>query len=165
MAKKAKKPQRLEKGEVMYFISYLNYNVVQTHDCYFPTDDDRFKDGNYFPDARSCHDCSDEIQETYVPKLDVLEKLKRENLDKYIKATKEISEKCKSLMGAYVKMKEKEQAKPRIGRKKEIKPDFEPQVIALVESYTAYKSRREELVKDTASVKKEIANFIKQYPK
>lgn len=165
MAKKAKKPERLGKGEEMYFISSINYDVVRTHDCYFPTDDARFKDGNYFPDAGACRDCSDEIIETYVPKLDVLEKLKRENLEKYIKATKDISEKCKSLMDAYVKMKEKEQAKLKIGKKEVAKPDFEPQVVALVESYTTYKSRREELAKDTSSVKKDITEFIKHYPK
>ena len=165
MAKKANKPQRLEQGETVYFISYLTYKVVATHDCYFPTDDERFQSGNYFPDATACHACSEEIIDTYVPKLDILKKLQKENLDKYIKATKEVAEKCKSLMGSYIKAKEGEEDKPKRAKKEQPKPDFEPQVLALVDAYTAYKSRHDELNKDTADVKKDIEDFIKRYPK
>ena len=165
MVKKKNNFERLEKGEVMYFISSLNYAVVQTHDCYFPTDDDRYFEGNYFPNATACHACSEEIIDTYVPKLDILKKLQKENLDKYIKATKEVAEKCKRLMGSYVKAKEGEEDKPKRAKKEQPKPDFEPQVLALVDAYTVYKSRHDELNKDTADVKKDIEDFIKKYPK
>lgn len=93
---KRKKRERLAEGEVMYFISSLTYNVVQTHDCYFPTDDQRFDGGNYFPEAKACHACSDEIHETFVPRLEALDRLKKENLDKYVDVAKDVAKKMKA---------------------------------------------------------------------
>lgn len=165
MAKKKNNFERLEKGEVMYFISSLNYAVVQTHDCYFPTDDDRYFEGNYFPNAKLAHACSDEVIELFVPQLRSLEKLLADNRVKYIKATKEIAEKCRVMMASYTKAKEKEEKKLTLKKKEEEKPDFEPQVLALVDAYIKYKSRYSELTKKTSDVRKEIAEFIRVYPK
>lgn len=153
---KRKKRERLAEGEVMYFISSLTYNVVQTHDCYFPTDDQRFEGGNYFPEAKACHACSDEIHETFVPRLEALDRLKAENLDKYVDVAKDVAKKMRSKMGSY---------SSKGNEDKRVKPDFEPLAIDLVEAFGAYETTHESLVKEVADVKKEIEEFIKQYRK
>lgn len=163
--KKKNTVDRLDKGDVMYFISSLTYKVVQTRDCYFPSDDDRFLNGNYFPEAKAAHACSDEVIELFVPRLNSIKKLQDDNLEKYIRETKDITMKIKKLMYGFINDSEDENAKPRRRRKTDAKPDFEPFAIELVDALTAYNDRNNELVKQTNDTKKEIDEFIRIYPK
>ena len=165
MEKKQPNFDRLEKGEVMYFISSLSFGVVATRDEYFPTDDDRYFDGNYFPDAKLAHACSEEIIEIYVPRLTELKKQQRDNHDKYFTATKKLADSMKKKMKYFVQNKDKEDAKPAYRWKTGDKPDFESFAVDLVDVYTSYKDVHDALIKAIADVNKEIKEFIRVYPK
>lgn len=83
--------KRLEKGGVYYFISVPYFKVCQTRDEYFGTDDQRFQDGNYFPDANDAHECFDTIAETYGEKLeDIAEKIEK-NKSSFVKTTTKLA--------------------------------------------------------------------------
>lgn len=74
---------RLEHGERYYFISITYWKVCQTHDWRFPTDRQKYRSGNYFPEpedaTRLFKDIDTKFGEDY---HGLREYLKREDLTK-----------------------------------------------------------------------------------
>jgi len=61
------KTARVEQGDNYYFVSIMYWKVCRTIDCYFPTDNKKYKEGNYFLSPRAAHQCMEGINELYGP--------------------------------------------------------------------------------------------------
>lgn len=88
--------KRLEKGGEYYFISIPYFKVCNTQDWHFGTDDERFKNGNYFVEPRDAKACFSEITEKFGEELDKLKAKAKKNDTTLIKAVRDISDKAKS---------------------------------------------------------------------
>ena len=136
--------ERLEKGATYDFISIPHWKVCVTHDCYFPTDDDRFEKGNYFPDAKAAHECFSEICETYGDRIAQLKKDDKANTAAFLKT-------CCSL------------AQDGKGAKKA--KDHKKVSQGLVSAYTQYKDTAAKIAAELDGIYEEIQDLITKAPK
>lgn len=158
MNKAPKRIKRLDRGVLMYFINMRDYKVCQTADWYFPTDDERWESGNYFPDAKAAKECAATIKEEYGERLETLDYSKEVNRQKFIKDMCALADKCKRKMGKAVEDDEDDKPKKK-------KPDFDAIAIDLVEIRDRYESRKKEINNDITEIREKIADIIKNYPK
>lgn len=88
--------KRLEKGESYYFISVHYWKVCATKDEHFTTDDNRFSDGNYFPDAYKAHDCFEKIDDAYGEAIEKIESRTKKAKKDYLAAVNNTIKKWKA---------------------------------------------------------------------
>ena len=84
------KAERKKKGEQYYFISRRTLRPVLTRDEYFESDDERYKNENYFISKEAAYSCAGEIQEHFGEKLERIQYNKEQNDRIFIKAIKSL---------------------------------------------------------------------------
>ena len=181
-SKPTRPAERLEKGGEMYFISTRDYKVCHTNDWHFGSDDQRWNDCNYFLDVNAARACSIAIKEEYGEHLEMLDRDRENNRTTFIKIVREMAVQAKRLMR---KAEEAEPVKdePLVEedsdeveeepvdekerkRKKEKKVyTFELLAFELAEAGDAYEERNRAIAKEDFNTRKDIAEFIKHYPK
>ena len=70
---------RLEKGEPYIFISTRTLLPVFTHDCYFPSDNEKWTERNYFASSGKASAVSSECREKYSKRIQELEAARESN--------------------------------------------------------------------------------------
>lgn len=143
---------RLPQGSNYHFIS-LRYNkIVDTHDYYFDSDDQRFAEGNYFTDVNVARACFATIRDEYGAKLEAIESAKERNKSKLISTISHLVDKAlgKPIDGKKSEDEEKAPEKP-------VKVEPQDIVQELILSYGSYLEKNAEI----AAKKEEITTAIK----
>lgn len=141
------KPERVSKGGSYYFISRRSLKPVLTRDEYFESDDERYKDENYFLTKEAAADCASEISEAFGEKLERIAYNKEQNDKSFIK-------KIKSLPALFDLVKEP--SKP--GKKAEPKND--DAVFSMLSAIQAHDEKKDELDMAYKLIMASIENII-----
>lgn len=154
--------QRLEKGADYLFISINNLKVVPTHDCYFPTDNERFENGNYFTDAATAKACLSIIKEEHGETIVAIEDGRERSRNRFIKAITGLVSKA---TGKAVQSEDDEdEDEPEEGaEKKSKKVTPEDIVAAMVAAYEKYRETNVELMRKERKVRDAVKDIIKSY--
>lgn len=151
---------RLPQGSDYLFISLRTLKIVPTHDCYFPTDDQRFEDGNYFIDSNVARACLSTIKEEHGGELEGIEDAKERNKGKLLIT---ISHLVNKALGKPAKDKKSEDDEEEAGPKKPAKVAPEDIVQDLVLAYGAYRDKDSELAAKEKKVTEAIKEIIKEF--
>ncbi len=154
--------QRLEKGADYLFISINNMKIVPTHDCYFPTDNERFENGNYFTDAAAARACLSIIKEEYGETIVAIEDGRERSRNRFIKAVTGLV--AKATGKAVQSEDDEDEDEPEEGtEKKSKKATPEDIVAAMVAAYEKYRETNVELGRKERKVREAVKDIIKSY--
>lgn len=152
--------QRLEKGADYLFISINNLKVVPTHDCYFPTDNERFENGNYFTDAAAAKACLSIIKEEHGETIVAIDDGRERSRNRFIKAVTGLVAKA---TGKAVQSEDDEDEPEEGTEKKSKKATPEDIVAAMVAAYEKYRETNVELMRKERKVRDSVKDIIKSY--
>ena len=154
--------QRLEKGADYLFISINNLKVVPTHDCYFPTDNERFENGNYFTDAAAAKACLSIIKEEHGETIVAIEDGRERCRNRFIKAITNLV--AKAIGKAVQSEDDEDEDEPEEGtEKKSKKVTPEDIVAAMVAAYEKYRETNVDLMRKERKVRDSVKDIIKSY--
>ena len=154
--------QRLEKGADYLFISINNLKIVPTHDCYFPTDDERFKDGNYFTDVTAAKACLSIIKEEHGETIVAIEDGRERCRNRFIKAVTGLV--AKATGKAVQSEDDEDEDEPEEGTEKKSKKATPDDIVAaMVAAYEKYRETNVELMRKERKVRDSVKDIIKSY--
>lgn len=149
---------RLTQGSEYHFISLRYFKIVATQDCYFDSDNQRFKEGNYFTDVNVARACFATIREEHGGELEEIENLKERNKRKLISTISHLVDKAlgKPIKGKKSEDEEKAPEKP-------VKVEPQDIVQDLFFAYGTYKDTNAELAAKQEEITKAIKAIIKKF--
>ena len=149
---------RLPKGSDYHFISLRYFKIVATHDCYFDSDNQRFKEGNYFTDVNVARSCFATIREEYGGELEEIENLKERNKRKLISTISHLVDKALGNPATGMKSEDEEEAP-----KKSVKVEPQDIVQDLILAYGTYQDTKAELATKQEEITKAIKAIIRKF--
>lgn len=156
---------RLPQGSDYLFISLRTLKIVPTHDCYFPTDDQRFEEGNYFTDGNVARACLSTIREEHGGELEGIEDAKERNKGKLIVTISHLVNKAlgKPAKGKKSEDDEDDSEEEEKAPKKPVKVEPQDIVQDLVLAYGSYRDKNTELAEKEKKITAAIKDIIKEF--
>ena len=149
---------RLPKDSKYHFISLRYWKIVPTQDCYFDSDNQRFKEGNYFTDVNVARACFATIREKHGGELEEIENLKERNKRKLIATISNLVDKALGSAASGKKSEDEEEAP-----KKSVKVEPQDIVQDLVLAYGTYQDTKAELAAKQEEITKAIKAIIRKF--